>query len=206
LSKCAVWHSVLCTCTSSEKVSIDIRILARHLFSLRRFVFSLHIALTNVCLVFYFNLHSRDEPSLPQIAEQKGRPRWIPEPPIPQNAKEETFFSRAKTHLNLRELSPDKPAGSRRHTPYAEFLKCLHLYGAGILNREELVLLLKSLFEQGHAPKTGANAGGGKWNTKIAKAAAELLAEFESVSHVLCSCSLADIFQFTVPHTHLTVH
>jgi len=82
-------------------------------------------------------------------------------------------------------MSPDKPAGSRRHTPHAEFLKCLHMFGAGILNREELVSFLKTLFEQGHAPKAGNNAAGSKSNTRISKAAAELLAEFESVSRLL---------------------
>ena len=129
-----------------------------------------------------FRAHSnRGELTAAQRAAKYGRPRSIPEPPMQPNAKEETFFDRAKAHLNRKELAPDKPAGSRRHTPYTEFLKCLHLFAAGILNREEIVLLLKSLFEQGHAPKTGANAGGGKTNPKIAKAAQELLADFEAL-------------------------
>jgi len=59
------------------------------------------------------------------------------------------------------------------------------MFGAGILNREELVSFLKTLFEQGHAPKAGNNAAGSKSNTRISKAAAELLAEFESVSRLL---------------------
>mmetsp|Transcript_36215 Transcript_36215/g.53111 ORF Transcript_36215/g.53111 Transcript_36215/m.53111 type:complete len:833 (+) Transcript_36215:2-2500(+) len=116
-----------------------------------------------------------------QAAAKLGRPRAIPEPPMQPTAKEATFFQRAKAHLNRRELAPDKPAGSRRHTPHAEFLKCLHLFGAGILNREEILLLLRTLFMQGHAPKTGANAGGGASNPKVAAAAQELIAEFEAI-------------------------
>ena len=63
-----------------------------------------------------------------------------------------------------------------------EFLKCLHLFGAGVLNKEELLLLLRGLFMQGHAPKSGINVGGGASNPSIANDAYELLRDFESVS------------------------
>ena len=105
----------------------------------------------------------------------------IPELPLQPTTTEAAFFERARAHLNRKELAPDKPPGSRRHTPHTEFLKCLHLFGAGILNKEELLLLLRGLFMQGHAPKSGANAGGAVTNPLVATAATELLREFEEV-------------------------
>ena len=112
----------------------------------------------------------------------------IPELPVQPTTAESAFFERAKLHLNRKELAPDKPPGSKRHTPYTEFLKCLHLFGAGVLNKEELILLLRGLFMQGHAPKSGANAGGSASNPAVANDAHELLREFEEVSDVCSSC------------------
>jgi paired amphipathic helix protein Sin3a len=118
----------------------------------------------------------------PAVAALKnGRPTSVPELPKLPNRAEAAFFQRAKNHLSRKELAADKPAGSRRHTPYTEFLKCLHLFGAGILNKEELVLLLKGLFLQGHAPKTGANATGGNHNPAVANAASDLMRDFEEI-------------------------
>jgi len=114
-------------------------------------------------------------------ALKNGRPTSIPELPTLANTTEAAFFERAKIHLNRRELAADKPAGSRRHTPYTEFLKCLHLFGAGILNKEELLMLLKHLFLQGHAPKTGVNATGGNHNPLVAHDASELMHDFEEI-------------------------
>lgn len=120
----------------------------------------------------------RGELTASNNAAKYGWPRSVPDLPLQPNAKEEAFFERVKGHLNRKDLAPDKPAsGSRKHTPYTEFLKVLHLFGCGILSREETVLLLKSLFEQGHAPKTGA----GKANPKMNKVAQDLLADFESI-------------------------
>lgn len=116
-----------------------------------------------------------------QRAAKKGRPVMIPDLPTQPSCAESAFFERAKLHLNRKELAPDKPPGSKRHTPYTEFLKCLHLFAAGVLNKEELVLMLRGLFMQGHAPKTGANAGGGASNPAVASDAVELLREFEEV-------------------------
>ena len=79
-------------------------------------------------------------------------------------------------------MGPDKPPGSRRHTPHAEFLKCLHLFACGVLNKEELLLLIKGLFMQGHAPKSGCNAGGGNANPVLRASAEELMMEFMDVS------------------------
>lgn len=123
----------------------------------------------------------RTELTSSQAAMKNGRPQMIPELPTQPTTAESAFFERAKLHLNRKELAPDKPPGSRRHTPYTEFLKCLHLFGAGILNKEELVLLLRGLFMQGHAPKSGVNAGGGASNPAVANDAQELLREFEEV-------------------------
>jgi histone deacetylase complex regulatory component SIN3 len=120
--------------------------------------------------------------SVSHAAQKHGRPSMLPALPKQPTTAETAFFERAKRHLNRRELAPDKPSGSRRHTPYTEFLKCMHLYGAGVLNKDELVLLLRGLFMQGHAPKSGVNAGGGASNPSIANDAQDLLKEFEEVS------------------------
>jgi histone deacetylase complex regulatory component SIN3 len=119
--------------------------------------------------------------ALAALALKTGRPTSVPELPTLPTTSEEAFFGRAKLHLSRKELAADKPAGSRRHTPYSEFLKCIHLFGAGILNKEELVLLLKGLFLQGHAPKTGVNATGGNHNQAVANDANELMLEFEEL-------------------------
>jgi paired amphipathic helix protein Sin3a len=123
----------------------------------------------------------KNEMTVAEAAMKKGRPLMIPALPVQPTTAESAFFERAKLHLNRRELAPDKPPGSKRHTPYTEFLKCLHLFGAGVLNKEELLLLLRGLFMQGHAPKSGANAGGGASNPAVASDAHELLREFEEV-------------------------
>ena len=114
-------------------------------------------------------------------ALKHGRPTQIPECTKLPNTTEEAFFQHAKDHLSRKELASDKPSGPRRHTPHVEFLKCLHLFGAGILNKEELGLLLKGLFLQGHAPKTGVNAGGACHNPSIANAANDLMKEFDEI-------------------------
>ena len=111
-----------------------------------------------------------------QSAAKLARPKMIPDMPISPKAAEAAFFYRVKHHLSRKELTPEKPVGSKRHTPYAEFIKCLHLFGAGILNKEELVLLLRGLLTQGHAPKAAAAN-----NPLIASDAADLLREFEQI-------------------------
>ncbi len=126
----------------------------------------------------------RHELTPSQAAARYGRPRSIPENIVEPTTKEAAFFERAKEHLNRRELGPDKAPGSRRHTPHTEFLKCLHLYGAGILSKDELLLLLRTLFVQGHAPKSGVNASGGMTFQHIANDANKLLAEFEEVRSI----------------------
>lgn len=123
----------------------------------------------------------KSAPTVQQAAAKNGRPTMLPPLPRQPTTAESAFFERAKRHLSRRELAPDKPTGRLRHTPYTEFLKCLHLFGAGILNKDELVLLLKGLFVQGHAPKSGANAGGGASNSNIAHDAHELMKEFEEI-------------------------
>ena len=126
----------------------------------------------------------RHELNAAQLVAKYGRPRMVPELPVQATTTEAAFFQRARAHLTRKELLPDKSPLSRRHTPHTEFLKCLHLFGAGILNRDELVLLLKGLFMQGHAPKSGANAGGGAANADVAAAANQLVKELEQVSLV----------------------
>jgi len=113
-----------------------------------------------------------------QAAAKFGRPRCIPEPHAQPTTKEAAFFERVRFHLNKKELGPDKPPGSRRHTPHAEFLKLLHLFGAGIVNKEELMILVRTLFTQGHAPKSGT---GGANNPYVLHAANILMREFEQL-------------------------
>jgi hypothetical protein len=95
--------------------------------------------------------------------------------------------------LNRKELAPDKTPGSRRHTPHAEFLKCLHLFAIGILSREDLLQLLRGLFLYGHAPKTSPN--GGISVPAVTKAAYELIEDFEEVNctthtHAMLFCCM----------------
>jgi len=116
-----------------------------------------------------------------EAALKVGRPVAIPELPILPSTAETSFFQRAKEHLNRKELAADKAPGTKRHTPYTEFIKCLHLFGAGVLNKDELVLLLRGLFMQGHAPKSGINAGGGVMSAAVATDATELLREMEEI-------------------------
>ena len=130
----------------------------------------------------------RNDLNATQYVAKYGRPRMVPELPVQATTTEAAFFQRARAHLTRKELLPDKSPLSRRHTPHTEFLKCLHLFGAGILSRDELLLLLKGLFMQGHAPKSGVNAGGGAANADVAANANQLVKELEQVS--------ADVFEF----------
>jgi len=123
----------------------------------------------------------KNMPTISEAAKKQGRPTMLPPLPPQPTTAETAFFERAKRHLSRRELAPDKPTGRVRHTPYAEFLKCLHLFGSGVLNKDELVLLLRGLFVQGHAPKSGVNAGGGASNPAIATDAHNLLTEFQEI-------------------------
>jgi paired amphipathic helix protein Sin3a len=116
-----------------------------------------------------------------QAALKNGRPSMLPPLPPQPTTAESAFIERARRHLSRKELSPDKPAGRIRHTPYAEFLKCMHLFASGILNKDELVMMLRGLFVQGHAPKSGINAGGGASNPSIMNDAHELMKELEEV-------------------------
>jgi histone deacetylase complex regulatory component SIN3 len=110
-----------------------------------------------------------------------GRPTAIPQAPIQPLTSESCFFDRVKAHFLRRDLFPDKPIVNRRQTPYQEFVKCLHLFGAGILNKDELIQLLRGLFIQGNTPKSGANAQSNTGNTAATHAAMGLLAEFEKI-------------------------
>lgn len=123
----------------------------------------------------------KNMPTISESAKKDGRPTMLPPLPPQPTTAETAFFERAKRHLSRRELAPDKPTGRIRHTPWAEFLKCLHLFGSGVLNKDELVLLLRGLFVQGHAPKSGVNAGGGASNPAIATDALNLLTEFQEI-------------------------
>jgi histone deacetylase complex regulatory component SIN3 len=128
----------------------------------------------------------KNQPSLAQVAATQGRPPVLPRVKVPTNTAETEFFEQAKVHLNRKELAADRPSATRvRHTPHQEFLKCLHMFGSGVLNKDELLLLLRGLFMQGHAPKSGINVGGGACNPKIANEAQKLIQDLEAVSDCL---------------------
>ena len=93
------------------------------------------------------------------------------------------FFKHVKAHFNRKDLFPDlyNPTIKRRHTPYEEFIKCIHIFGAGMLNKDELIQLLRGLFIQGNAPKSGANATNITGNSMIIQASNVLLSELEQV-------------------------
>lgn len=81
-----------------------------------------------------------------------GRPTSIPDGEESTTIFESTWLENAKQHLLRKELSsPSNILASqeKKHTPWTEFCKCLHLFASGILNKEELVLLLEGLFKQG---------------------------------------------------------
>jgi histone deacetylase complex regulatory component SIN3 len=125
----------------------------------------------------------KNQPTLAQVAATQGRPPVLPRVKVPTNTAETEFFEQAKAHLNRKELAADRPSATRvRHTPHQEFLKCLHMFGSGVLNKDELLLLLRGLFMQGHAPKSGINVGGGACNPKIANDAQKLMQDLEAVS------------------------
>ncbi len=125
----------------------------------------------------------KNMPTVAQAAAKNGRPAVLPRVSVHPNTAETDFFEKAKKHLNRKELAADRPSATRvRHTPHMEFLKCLHLYGVGVLNKDELILLLRGLFMQGHAPKSGINVGGGASNPSIANDAHDLLKDLEEVS------------------------
>ena len=114
----------------------------------------------------------------------KGRPTSVPEEKAIPTVMESCWLDHARKHLTRKELVPHVSSSSshgKKHTPWTEFCKCLHFFASGILNKEELVLLLKGLFVQGHAPKSGADAGGGAVYPEIQAEAALLMNEFETV-------------------------
>ncbi len=118
-----------------------------------------------------------NEPTPAQAAQLLGRPTTIPPAPLQPMTSESMFFERVKAHFLRRDLFPDKPIVNRKQTPYMEFIKCLHLFGAGILNKDELIQLLRGLFIQGSTPKNATNAT----NIGAAHAANALLSELEKV-------------------------
>lgn len=115
-----------------------------------------------------------------QAAQLFGRPTSIPRTPLQPMTSESSFFEHVKAHFLRRDLFPDKPIVNRKQTPYTEFVKCLHLFGAGILNKDELIQLLRGLFIQGNTPKSGANAQN-TGNVAANAAANHLLSMLEKV-------------------------
>lgn len=96
-------------------------------------------------------------PTVPVAAQKHARPNAMPVDSIVLSVLESKFFEEVKVHLNRKELLADKPnTGNKIHTPYVEFLKHLHLFGAGFLSKEELLQILKPFFYCGHSGRAGA--------------------------------------------------
>lgn len=125
----------------------------------------------------FFSLSS-NELNPAQAAQFLGRPTTIPPLPLQPMTSEAAFLERVKSHFLRCDLFPDKPIVNRKQTPYMEFLKCLHLYGAGIFTKDELIQLLRGLFIQGNIPK---NASSNATNVAATHAAMGLLTELERV-------------------------
>ena len=123
----------------------------------------------------------RHELNATQAAQLLGRPTNIPPSPLQPSTSEVAFFEHVKAHFLRRDLFPDKPIVNRKQTPYMEFIKCLHLFGAGILNKDQLIQLLRGLFIQGNTPKSGANAPNTQGNLAATHASMGLLSELEKV-------------------------
>jgi hypothetical protein len=128
-------------------------------------------------------VYNRNELNTVQAAQVFGRPKVVPAEPLQPMTTEIAFFKHVKAHFDRKDLFPDmyNPTIKRRHTPYEEFIKCIHLFGAGIVNKDELIQLLRGLFIQGNAPKSGANASNITGNSMIIQASNTLLSELEKV-------------------------
>ncbi|KAL7498685.1 hypothetical protein ACHAWT_008414 [Skeletonema menzelii] len=125
----------------------------------------------------------RNELNTAQASQMFGRPKVIPAEPLQPMTAEIAFFKHVKAHFNRKDLFPDlyNPTIKRRHTPYEEFIKCIHIFGAGMLSKDELIQLLRGLFIQGNAPKSGANSTNITGNSMIIQASNVLLSELEQV-------------------------
>eukprot|EP00594_Rhizosolenia_setigera_P008265 CAMPEP_0178955992 /NCGR_PEP_ID=MMETSP0789-20121207/9949_1 /TAXON_ID=3005 /ORGANISM="Rhizosolenia setigera, Strain CCMP 1694" /LENGTH=1418 /DNA_ID=CAMNT_0020637757 /DNA_START=123 /DNA_END=4379 /DNA_ORIENTATION=- len=131
----------------------------------------------------------RNVKSISQLAKEKGRPVSIPMPnqlyssktTVEATVSEQSFFERVKHYLGRKELVSEKYSSTRKHTPYAEFLKYLHLFSIGIINKDELLALVRDLLLYGHAPKTGANAGRSAHIPLLREISATLMRDFEYI-------------------------
>jgi hypothetical protein len=92
------------------------------------------------------------------------------------------FLEKVKAHFHRRDIFPEssKSGATRKQSPYAEFTKCIHLFAVGVLNKDELIQLLRGLFITGGiAPKSGT--GTSSTNSNAIKPASLLIADLERV-------------------------
>lgn len=141
-------------------------------------------------------LFDRNELSVAETAQKFGRPVSIPEAIEEPTVTETAFFERVKKFLVRVEQETSKPGGTRRHTPHAELLKCLHLFAAGILNKEDLLRVSKDILLLGKISKSSTSASGSQNNAHLVSIGQELFNEFESVRYEHCFQSLHD-FSFS---------
>jgi len=81
-----------------------------------------------------------------------GQPTCFSDKKVVLTILESAWLEKAKKHLTSKELiSPSGALSSseKKNTPWTEFCKSLHLFASGLLNKEELILLLQGLFFQG---------------------------------------------------------
>lgn len=71
------------------------------------------------------------------------RPTAVPVPPLAPTPREATVLQRVKDHLLYQQQQIDPKQQS--HRLWMEFCKCLHMFGAGICNQDELIVLWRSL-------------------------------------------------------------
>lgn len=133
-------------------------------------------------IIFSAQMCRSNELTPAQAAHVYGRPRAIPSTPIECNTLEYEFFEKVKLHFHRKDIFPEssKSGATRKQSPYAEFIKCIHLFAVGVLNKDELIQLLRGLFIMGgNTPKSGA--GTTSTNSNAVKPANILIADLEKV-------------------------
>jgi histone deacetylase complex regulatory component SIN3 len=84
-----------------------------------------------------------NEPTPTQSAHLHGRPKNIPLTPLEPDINETDLFSKIKAHFDKKDKEGKMTI---QRDSYNEFLKLLHLFGIGILSKDELLQLLRTLF------------------------------------------------------------
>ena len=131
--------------------------------------------LTSPISFVHFNSFTKfsNELTPAQASQVYGRPKTIPPILIEPNTLEQDFFEKVKAHFNRKDIFPDTPAKGTATAPrkncYAEFIKCIHLFGMGVINKDELVQLVRGLLLQGTKGSGPANPAAKPVNALVAE-------------------------------------